>query len=143
MTGRRRRLTVALSTLVAIASGGAAGALTYWPRHAAETTNTSTPTVAVLSFLLIGQSTSLWVVRLALFIAGFSNSATSLAIQTSMFTTISTADTGGASSMFSVARQSSQAMSVAVLTFVVSVVRSSDGKPSIEKPALAAFSVRE
>ena len=48
MTSRRRRLTVTLTTSVAIVTGGSAGALALWPNHATDPA-TSAPKAALLS----------------------------------------------------------------------------------------------
>jgi len=75
----------------------------------------------LLAFLLVDESTSLWLVRGMLFLAGFANGATTVSTQTAMFTTVSMADTGSGASLFSAGRQSATAFGVAVLTTVVSL----------------------
>jgi hypothetical protein len=61
-------------------------------------------------------------VRGALFLAGFANSATTLGIQTSMFSTVSARDTSSGSAIFNAARQTSTAVGVAALTTVIASV---------------------
>ena len=73
-------------------------------------------------FLLIDSHTNLWLVRALMFFGGACNSATFLALQSSMFTTISSADTGHASAIYNTQRQSSIAINIAVLTTVVTGV---------------------
>ncbi len=73
-------------------------------------------------FLLIDSHTNLWLVRALMFYGGACNSATFLALQSSMFTTISSADTGHASAIYNTQRQSSIAINIAVLTTVVTGV---------------------
>jgi EmrB/QacA subfamily drug resistance transporter len=70
-------------------------------------------------FLLVGPDTSLWIVRAALLFGGFVNSATFLAVQTAMFTTISRPDLGHASAIYNTQRQSSIAFTIALLTTIV------------------------
>jgi EmrB/QacA subfamily drug resistance transporter len=71
-------------------------------------------------FLLVDDSTSLWLVRALMFFGGVGNAGTFLAIQTSMFTNISSADTGHASAIYNTIRQSSIAINVAIVTTIVS-----------------------
>jgi EmrB/QacA subfamily drug resistance transporter len=76
-------------------------------------------TLYLAAFLLVDDSTSLWVVRGLMFFGGFGNSGTFLAIQTSMFSNISKADTGHASAIYNTQRQSSIAINTAILTTIV------------------------
>jgi EmrB/QacA subfamily drug resistance transporter len=76
-------------------------------------------TLYLAAFLLVDDSTSLWVVRGLMFFGGLGNSGTFLAIQTSMFSNISSADTGHASAIYNTQRQSSIAISIAILTTIV------------------------
>src|SRR5262249_2480345 len=64
-------------------------------------------TIYLLAFLAVDDSTSLWAVRGLMFFGGIGNSGTFLAIQTSMFSNISSADTGHASAIYNTQRQSS------------------------------------
>jgi EmrB/QacA subfamily drug resistance transporter len=79
-------------------------------------------TLFLAAFLLVDDSTSLWVVRGLMFFGGFSNSGTFLAIQTSMFGNISSADTGHASAIYNTQRQSAIAINTALLTTIVAGV---------------------
>jgi EmrB/QacA subfamily drug resistance transporter len=79
-------------------------------------------TIFLAAFLLVDDSTSLWVVRGLMFVGGFANSGTFLAIQTSMFSNISSADTGHASAIYNTQRQSSIAIDIAILTTIVAGV---------------------
>jgi EmrB/QacA subfamily drug resistance transporter len=76
-------------------------------------------TVYLLLFLLIDADTNLWLVRALMFFGGLGNCGSFLAIQTSMFTHISSADTGHASAIYNTQRQSSIAINIAILTTVV------------------------
>jgi EmrB/QacA subfamily drug resistance transporter len=79
-------------------------------------------TVYMGLFLLVDGHTNLWLVRALMFFGGAANSGVFLSIQSSMFTTISRADTGHASAIYNTQRQSSIAINIAVLTTVVSGV---------------------
>jgi EmrB/QacA subfamily drug resistance transporter len=76
----------------------------------------------LLCFQLVDAGTSPWLLRGLLFLLGAANSAPFLAAQTSMFTTISAADTGHASAIYNTARQTSVAISVAILSGIVASV---------------------
>jgi EmrB/QacA subfamily drug resistance transporter len=71
-------------------------------------------------FLLVDASTNLWLVRGLMFFGGLGNCAIFLSIQASMFTHISSADTGHASAIYNTQRQSSIAINIALLTTIVS-----------------------
>jgi predicted MFS family arabinose efflux permease len=73
-------------------------------------------------FLLVDSHTNLWLVRALMFFGGLGNGAAFLAIQTSMFTTISSEDTGHASAIYNSQRQSMIALNIAILTTVVAGV---------------------
>ena len=73
-------------------------------------------------FLLVGPHTNLWLVRALMLFGGVGNSGAFLAVQTSMFTTISSDDTGHASAIYNTQRQSSIALNVAIVTTVVAGV---------------------
>jgi EmrB/QacA subfamily drug resistance transporter len=70
-------------------------------------------------FLLVDASTNLWFVRGLMFFGGFGNCAIFISVQTSMFTHISSADTGHASAIYNTQRQSSIAINIALLTTIV------------------------
>lgn len=76
-------------------------------------------TVYLALFLLVDASTNLWFVRALMFFGGLGNCAAFLAIQTSMFTHISSADTGHAAAIYNAQRQSSIAINIAIVTTVV------------------------
>jgi EmrB/QacA subfamily drug resistance transporter len=76
-------------------------------------------TVYLALFLLVDASTNLWLVRGLMFFGGLGNCGSFLAIQTSMFTHISSADTGHASAIYNTQRQSSIAINIALLTTIV------------------------
>jgi EmrB/QacA subfamily drug resistance transporter len=71
------------------------------------------------SFLLIDGDTNLWIIRGLMFLLGGFNTCSFLSVQSSMFTTISRADTSHASVIFTAQRQASVAASVAILTTIV------------------------
>ena len=54
-----------------------------------------------------------------MFFGGVGNSGTFLAVQTAMFTHISSADTGHASAIYNTQRQSSIAINIAIVTTIV------------------------
>jgi MFS family permease len=76
-------------------------------------------TVYLSLFLLVDASTDLWFVRALMFFGGLGNCAAFLAIQTSMFTHISSADTGHAAAIYNAQRQSSIAINIAIVTTIV------------------------
>jgi EmrB/QacA subfamily drug resistance transporter len=76
-------------------------------------------TLYLALFLLVDDSTNLWLVRGLMFFGGFGNCAIFLALQTSMFTHISSADTGHAAAIYNTQRQSSIAINIALLTTIV------------------------
>ena len=73
-------------------------------------------------FLLVEPGTNLWFVRALMFFGGVGNAGVFLSLQTSMFTHISSEDTGHASAIYNTVRQSSIALDIAVLTTVVAGV---------------------
>jgi EmrB/QacA subfamily drug resistance transporter len=77
-------------------------------------------------FLLVDQSTSLWLVRGLMFFGGVANSGAFLSVQTAMFTTISSADTAHASAIYNTQRQSAIALNIALMTTVVAGVAGSE-----------------
>ena len=58
-------------------------------------------------FLLVDSHTNLWLVRALMFFGGVCNCGAFFSVQTAMFTTISTEDTGHASAIYNTQRQSS------------------------------------
>ena len=91
------------------------------PRVLAGTSGLGLAIVLAL-FVLVGEHTSLWWVRGAMFAAGMCNSGNMLSVQSAMFTNISRADTGHASAIYNTQRQASIAIGVAVLTTIVAAV---------------------
>lgn len=73
-------------------------------------------------FLLVDSHTNLWLVRGLMFFGGAANCGAFLSVQTAMFTTISSEDTGHASAIYNTQRQSAIALNIAVLTAVVAGV---------------------
>jgi EmrB/QacA subfamily drug resistance transporter len=71
-------------------------------------------------FLLVDASTSLWLLRALMFFGGFGDCGILLSIQSSMFTHISSHDTGHAAAIYNTQRQSTFAISIALLTTIVS-----------------------
>jgi EmrB/QacA subfamily drug resistance transporter len=86
--------------------------------------------VLLLGFQLVDAGTRVWLLRAQLFLIGGANTACYLAVQASMFTTISHADTGHASAIFNTGRQASIAVTVAILSAIVA---------SVAGPRLVAF----
>jgi EmrB/QacA subfamily drug resistance transporter len=84
----------------------------------------------VLCFQWVDAGTSVWLLRLQMFLIGGANTASYLAIQASMFTTISHRDTGHAAAIYNTGRQASLAINVAILSAVVA---------SVAGPRLDAF----
>ncbi len=76
-------------------------------------------TIYLALFLLVDSHTNLWLVRGLMFFGGACNAGTFLSVQSSMFTTISSTDTGHASAIYNTQRQSAIAINIAVLTTVV------------------------
>lgn len=77
-------------------------------------------------FLLVDQSTNLWLVRALMFFGGVANSGAFLSVQTAMFTTISSDDTAHASAIYNTQRQSAIALNIAVMTTIVAGVAGSE-----------------
>jgi EmrB/QacA subfamily drug resistance transporter len=73
-------------------------------------------------FLFVDGHTNLWLVRALMFFGGACNAGAFLSVQSSMFTTISSADTGHASAIYNTNRQSSIAINIAIVTTVVTGV---------------------
>ena len=86
----------------------------------------------LLCFQLVDTGTSLWLVRGQMFLLGAASVAAFLAVQASMFTTISGADTGHASAIYNTGRQVAIAGCVAILSAIVA---------SVAGPRLVAFHV--
>ena len=76
----------------------------------------------VLVFQLVDVSTSPWLVRVLLFALGGANCASFLSLQASMFTTISSRDTGHASAIYNTQRQVAIAVNVAIASAILAGV---------------------
>jgi EmrB/QacA subfamily drug resistance transporter len=77
----------------------------------------------ILAWMMLGSpGTSLWIVRIQMFLMGGANSVTLLAVQSSVFTNISHERTAHASAIFVTQRQTALAVGIAILTCVVSSV---------------------
>ena len=76
-------------------------------------------TVYMALFLLVVPGVNIWLIRGLMFFGGVGNAGSFLSIQTSMFTHISSEDTGHASAIYNTVRQSSIALDIAILTTVV------------------------
>ena len=79
----------------------------------------TTLTVYMALFVLVSPGVNMWLVRALMFFGGVGNAGAFLSIQTSMFTHISSRDTGHASAIYNTILQSSIALDIAVLTTVV------------------------
>lgn len=78
----------------------------------------------ILGWMLLGtKGTSLWIVRVQMFLMGGANSVTLLSVQSSIFTNISHGRTAHASAIFVTQRQTALVLGIAILTSVVSSVR--------------------
>jgi len=76
--------------------------------------------IALMS--LVGQDTSLWLVRVLMFLTGAGMAFSFTSVQAASFATISTAETGQASALFNAQRQIGASLGVALLSSVISVV---------------------
>jgi MFS family permease len=76
--------------------------------------------MALLS--LMGPNTSLWLMRLLMFLTGAGMAYAFLPVQTAAFATISSASTGRASALYNAQRQVGSALGVAVLGGILSAV---------------------
>ncbi len=83
---------------------------------------TGTTTAIALMALAGGQHTSLWWMRLLMFALGLAMGQVFVPLNTAAFATISSHDTGRASTMFNASRQLGGAVGVAVLTTAVVAV---------------------
>jgi EmrB/QacA subfamily drug resistance transporter len=78
--------------------------------------------VFIAMLALLGAHTSLWWARLILFGMGFSMAQVFVPAQAASFATISSADTGRASTLYNVSRQLGGAIGVALLTTTIVIV---------------------
>ncbi len=75
--------------------------------------------MALMTF--IGRDTSLWLMRLLMFLVGAGMAFAFTSVQASSFSTISSAQTGQASALFNAQRQIGASLGVALLSSVISV----------------------
>ncbi len=78
--------------------------------------------LAIGLMALVGQTTSLWWMRLLLFAMGFAMAQVFVPSQAAAFATITPAATGRASTLFNAGRQMGSAVGVAVLSTVIAAV---------------------
>ena len=90
---------------------------------------------------LVGSQTSLWWMRLLMFLLGVAMGQVFVPAQAAAFATISAEATGRASTMFNVARQLGSAIGVAVLTTAVVAVGAMKIVAGRAAPDLAAYHV--
>lgn len=79
--------------------------------------------VAIIMALmcLVGQGTSLWLMRALMFLTGAGMAFSFTTVQAAAFATISTVETGHASALFSAQRQIGSSLGVALISGVISV----------------------
>jgi|SRR5579875_804514 EmrB/QacA subfamily drug resistance transporter len=109
------------------------------PRRLIVSGLTGVATVMAL-MSLIGQDTSLWIMRALMFLTGAGMAFSFTSVQAAAFATISTSETGQASALFNAQRQVGASIGVALLSTVISAVGittvSANGTPM---PNLAAY----
>ena len=76
--------------------------------------------LTILTFTQIGLDTSLWSIRILMFLRGLCMGFAFVPMQAASYATISTADTGRASSIFSTQRQIGISLGVAILASILS-----------------------
>jgi EmrB/QacA subfamily drug resistance transporter len=79
-------------------------------------------TASLCLLVLVGSGTSLWVVRLILFLGGYGMSYVFVSAQAAGFATITPANTAKASTIFNAQRQLGGAIGVALVTSVVAAI---------------------
>lgn len=79
-------------------------------------------TIFMLLMALIGEDTSLWLMRGLMFLIGFGMAFSFTSVQAASFATISAAETGQASALFNAQRQVGSSFGVAFVSSVMSVV---------------------
>jgi EmrB/QacA subfamily drug resistance transporter len=88
--------------------------------------------LVMASFTQVGADTDLWVVRGLMFVAGAAMAFVFVPLQAATFATISPADTGQASAIFSTQRQVAAALGVAILATALSAFLP-DGEPTADE----------
>lgn len=97
--------------------------------------------VVVGAFWFVGLSTSLWTIRLLMFLRGFTMGFAFVPLQAASYARIAPADNGRASSIFSTQRQMSISVGIAVLATVLSSFTPLVGTPPDLDRALDGFHV--
>lgn len=95
----------------------------------------------ILAFVTIDADTNLWLIRVLMFLRGLSMGLAFMPIQASCYSTISMADMGRASSIFSTLRQISISLGVAILSSVVAAYTELVGTPKNPARALQGYHV--
>ena len=110
-------------------------------------TGLSIMTLVTFSLMTMSTDTSLWTIRMLMFIRGLSLGLTLVPMQAASFANISVADTGRAASITSVARQISASLGVAIIGTVLveataHLVGGGAGTPGeIERASLSGYRV--
>jgi EmrB/QacA subfamily drug resistance transporter len=102
---------------------------------------TGTTTAIALMALAGGQHTSLWWMRVLMFALGLAMGQVFVPLNTAAFATISSHDTGRASTMFNASRQLGGAIGVAVLTTAVVAVGATHAVSGHVVPNVTAYRV--
>jgi hypothetical protein len=95
--------------------------------------------IGMVAMSLVGDHTNLWLVRPVMLEMGMSMSAVFVPAQAAAFATISSADTGRASTLFNAQRQLGGAIGVAILTTVLSAVGTTSTAAGHATAHLAAY----
>jgi EmrB/QacA subfamily drug resistance transporter len=98
-------------------------------------------TVCIAALALMGAHTSLWWARLILFGVGVSMAQVFVPAQAASFATISSADTGRASTLYNASRQLGGAIGVALLTTTIVIIGPVQVVAGHLAPHLAAYRV--
>ncbi|MCX6530149.1 MAG: MDR family MFS transporter [Actinobacteria bacterium] len=93
-------------------------------------------TLASLPFAFLGLGTSMWTIRILMFIRGCGASFSFVGLQASTYSNIEARDTGRASSIFSAQRQTSAALGVAIFATIF-VSRMNHALPDNSAPVAA------
>ncbi len=96
--------------------------------------------LASLPFAFLGLGTSMWTVRVLMFIRGCGASFSFVGLQASTYSNIEARDTGRASSIFSAQRQTSAALGVAIFaTIFISRVNHAAASSSAPEAAMSGY----
>jgi MFS family permease len=101
---------------------------------------------SVAMFTVVGLETNLWWIRLLLFVRGVFMAFSFIPLQAATYTTISRADTGRATAIYSTQRQVAAALGVAVLATVLATATThfltgATGVAATEAARLSAYHV--